>query len=108
MTFSAYSIRGFNCGEEGDCIPAELKLKCARFVETVKFVVYNRWGQDVYDYEGRIGNEVNSIYIDWDGKDDNGSELASGVYYFVAEVTFDTVDPAKQTQKIKGWVHLVR
>jgi hypothetical protein len=107
-TFSAYSIRGFDCGEEGDCIPAELRLKCARFVETVKFVVYNRWGQDVYEYEGRVGNEVNSIYIDWDGKDDKGTELASGVYYFVAEVTFDTVDPAKQTQKIKGWVHLVR
>jgi len=106
--FSAYSIRGFNCGEEGDCIPAELKLKCARFVQSVKFKVYNRWGQEVYDYEGRIGNEVNSIYIDWNGKDDKGTEMASGVYYFVAEVTFDTVDPGNQIKKIKGWVHLVR
>lgn len=107
-TFSAFSIRGFDCGEEGDCIPAELKLKCARFVETVNFVVYNRWGQEVYEYEGRIGSEVNTIYIDWNGKDNQGSDLASGVYYFVAEVTFDSVDPANQTKKIKGWVHLVR
>jgi hypothetical protein len=106
--FSAFSIRGFNCGEEGDCIPAELKMKCARFVQTVIFKVYNRWGQEVYTYDGRIGSEVNSIYIDWNGKDDNGSELASGVYYFVAEVTFDSVDPSSNTKKIKGWVHLVR
>ncbi len=107
-TFSAYSIRGLNCGEEGDCIPAELKMKCARFVQTVKFKVYNRWGQDVYTYDGRIGNEVSTIYIDWNGKDDNGRDLASGVYYFVAEVTFDSVDPSSNTKKIKGWVHLVR
>lgn len=107
--FSAYSTRGFNCGEEGeDCIPAEIKLKCARFVQSVKFKVYNRWGQEVYDYEGRIGNEVNTIYIDWDGRDSKGVELASGVYYFIAEVTFDAVDPANQIKKIKGWVHLIR
>jgi hypothetical protein len=107
-TFSAFSIRGLNCGEEGDCIPAELKMKCARFVQTVKFKVYNRWGQDVYTYDGRIGNEVSTIYIDWNGRDDNGRDLASGVYYFVAEVTFDSVDPSSNTKKIKGWVHLVR
>lgn len=107
-TFSAFSIRGFECGEEGDCIPAQLKLKCARFVESVKFVVYNRWGQEVFTYDGRIGDEVNTIYIDWNGKDEKGTDLASGVYYFVAEVTFDSVDPAKETKKIKGWVHLVR
>ncbi len=107
-TFSAYSIRGFNCGEEGDCIPAELKLKCARFVESVKFSVYNRWGQEVYTYEGNIRNEVNTIYIDWNGKDNSGVALTSAVYYFIAEVTFDLVDPANRTKKIKGWVHLIR
>jgi hypothetical protein len=106
--FSAYSLKGFDCGEEGDCVPAEIKMKCARFVQTVKFKVYNRWGQEVYSYEGRIGSEVNSIYIDWDGKDDKGSDMASGVYYYVAEVLFDTVNPANNVKKIKGWVHLVR
>ena len=106
--FSAYSLRGFDCGEGGECIPAELKFRCARFVQTVEFKVYNRWGQEVYQYDGRIGNEVNSIYIDWDGKDDKGTDMASGVYYYVAEVTFDSVDPETQTKKIKGWVHLVR
>ncbi|MGC3943151.1 MAG: gliding motility-associated C-terminal domain-containing protein [Chryseolinea sp.] len=105
--FSAYSIRGFDCGE-GDCIPAELRLKCARFVESVNFTVYNRWGQEVYSQFSRIGNDSQSIYIDWNGKDANRQDLTSGVYYYVAEVTFDTVDPANSTQMLKGWVHLIR
>jgi hypothetical protein len=98
--FSAYSIRGYECGEEG-CpdVPPQLTLKCARFVQSVSFTVYNRWGQEVYDYDGRVGDGENNIYIDWDGRDDKGTEMASGVYYYVAEVTFDSVDPANQTKK---------
>ena len=106
--FSAYSIRGFNCGEEGDCIPLELKEKCARFVQSVNFTVYNRWGQEVYNYSARIGSEQETIYIDWDGHDDKNTELSTGVYYYVAEVVFDSVDPNKNTQTLKGWIHLIR
>ena len=105
--FSAYSIRGFDCGE-GDCVPAELRLKCARFVQSVDFTVYNRWGQEVFTQYARIGNDTKSIYIDWNGKDANRQDLSSGVYYYVAEVTFDAVDPANNTQMLKGWVHLIR
>lgn len=105
--FSAYSIRGFDCGE-GDCIPAEIRLRCARFVESVNFTVYNRWGQEVFTQFSRIGNDTQSIYIDWNGMDMNNQELSSGVYYYVAEVTFDSVDPATATKSLKGWVHLIR
>ncbi|MEP6734490.1 MAG: gliding motility-associated C-terminal domain-containing protein [Chryseolinea sp.] len=108
--FSAFSIRGYECSEEGGCpdIPSELKLKCARFVQSVDFTVYNRWGEEVYNYFGRLGSETNSIYIDWNGKDDKGKDLNTGVYYFVAEVVFDSVDPKANTKKFKGWVHLIR
>ncbi len=106
--FSAYSLRGFDCGEEGDCIPAEIKLKCARFVQSVTFTVYNRWGQEVFEYFGRVGSETNSIYIDWNGQDEKGLDLSSGIYYFVAGVVFDSVDPSNNTKNIKGWVHLIR
>ena len=99
--FSAYSIRGFDCGE-GDCIPAELRLKCARFVEHVTFTVYNRWGQEVYSQVSRVGNDAQSIYIDWNGRDAARQELSSGVYYYVAEVTFDTIDPANQHPNLEG------
>jgi hypothetical protein len=106
--FSAFSTRGYNCGEAGDCIPPILKLKCARFVERVKFRVYNRWGKEVYSYEGRKGDEEKTIYIDWNGKDSGGVELATAIYYYVAEVTFDSVDPNNSVKTFKGWVHLYR
>lgn len=79
--------------------------KCARFVQAVSFRVYNRWGKEVYN---NAGDSERSIYIDWDGRGTDGTELAAGVYYYAAEVTFLVVDPAKRTQTFKGWVHLVR
>ncbi len=106
--FSAYSNREIigETGEEQQCItPAINKIKCARFVQRVNFRVYNRWGLEVYTYTS--GGE-RSIYIDWNGRDNSGGELTTGVYYYVAEVTFDLVDPTKRTQTIKGWVHLVK
>jgi hypothetical protein len=105
--FSAFNIRDYlkNCPNPEDCtIPQNLIEKCARFVDKVKFKVFNRWGQEVYSYES--GSE-NSIYIDWDGKDEGGVELAPAVYYYVAEVTFFTLDPNNKVKNFKGWVHLV-
>ncbi len=106
--FSAYSNRSLG-GEEtgGLCgvIPLESRAKCARFVEKVFLRIYNRWGKEVYKYES--GGE-RTIYVDWNGRDENGRELSTGVYYYVADVTFDSVDPAKQKQIIKGWVQLMR
>ena len=110
--FSAYSDRdtyGEN-GEpigEGDCTftPDASKAKCARFVEKVIVRIFNRWGKEVFSYES--GGE-RTIYVDWNGRGSDGGELSTGIYYYVAEVTFDSVDPEKQNQIIKGWVHLMR
>lgn len=105
--FSAYSDRTIEdefgntpCGKVENA-----NSRCARFVEKVEFTVFNRWGREVYSYES--GGE-RSIYIDWDGRDNNGKELSTGVYYYDAHVTFDVVDPAQKTKVIKGWVHLIR
>lgn len=106
--FSAYSDRNLS-GESGGGLcsvtPPESQAKCARFVDKVFVRIYNRWGKEVYSYES--GGE-RTIYVDWDGRDADGRELSTGVYYYVADVTFDSVDPAKQNQVIKGWVHLMR
>lgn len=108
--FSAYSDRISSEIGEGGIGPcgqdlADLRTRCARFVLGVEFSVFNRWGKQVYSYNS--GGE-RSIYLDWDGRDDNGKELTGGVYYYSADVTFDVVNPATQKQTFKGWVHLIR
>jgi hypothetical protein len=122
--FSAYSNREVS-GEVStggqECITSEAsKIKCARFVIRVEVKIYNRWGKEVYQYVAQNGSygsqngsgeeldNRNNIYVDWDGRAKDGSSLASGVYYYVANVTFDAIDPAKRNQTFKGWVHLLR
>jgi hypothetical protein len=107
-TFDAY---GFPY-EEGEEAPVcdtgdDDALRCARFVDRVDFKVYNRWGRKIYDYVGQRGNE-NSIYIKWDGRDNSGKELASGIYFYSADVTFSSTRRGGTVKTIKGWVHLIR
>jgi hypothetical protein len=110
--FSAYSNRDTH-GENGEGIggglctstPDKSKEKCARFVKKVLVKIFNRWGKEVFRYES--GGE-RTIYVDWNGRGSDGHELSTGIYYYVANVTFDSVDPEKQNQIIKGWVHLMR
>ncbi len=104
-TFSAFSDRVIiGEGGSGICVDVD-RSKCARFVRSVKLVVYNRWGKEVYRYES--GGE-RSIFIDWNGIDNNGVALSEGIYYYHAEVLFDLLDPEARIQNFKGWVHLMR
>lgn len=108
-TFGAYRRPEYYAkGEEGGLCGPVAPTKCARFVETVNFKVFNRWGKQVYSYRGANNDDQNDIYIDWDGRAEDGTDLATGVYYYVAEVRFVSVDPKKRNQIIKGWVHLIR
>jgi hypothetical protein len=107
--FSAFSDRDFQNEEGDECTtPLESKRKCPRFVQSVNFKVFNRWGKEVYTFQGRNGDEKNTIYIDWDGRDNSGIELSSGVYYYIAEVTFNVVEPSEKVKIFKGWMHLVK
>lgn len=78
--------------------------RCARFVERVQLRVFNRWGKEVYTY---ASDDINSIYINWDGRDANGKLLESAIYYYSADVDFRVIDPAHKHSRIKGTIHLV-
>ncbi|MCB0488343.1 MAG: gliding motility-associated C-terminal domain-containing protein [Cyclobacteriaceae bacterium] len=91
------------CGSKRDIV--DIRSKCARFVESVKFTVLDRWGKELYTYQS--GGE-RTIYINWDGHDNSGIEVPGGVYFYSAEVIFDVVDPSQKNKTYKGWVHLIR
>jgi hypothetical protein len=67
--------------------------------------VYDRWGKQIYE---QVDSKERSIYIRWNGRDNDGKEVPADVYYYRADVHYITVDPGKQLEIIKGWVHLVR
>ena len=80
---------------------------CPRFVESVRLKVFDRYGNEVFDFDSTSDPE-SSVLINWTGQTNSGSELPSGVYYYVADVQFDVLDPDIADEQITGWVHLLR
>lgn len=82
--------------------------KCSRFVRSVTFTVYDRWGgKEIYQYNSTLSTE-NNLFINWDGKDKNGVILPSGVYYYKATVVFDQLDPNNEPLEIRNWLKIIR
>jgi len=79
--------------------------KCPRFVNSLTFRLFNRWGKEVYS---TTSDGENSILINWDGRADNGAVLENGVYYYKVELQYDTNDPKTRSQSINGWVQILR
>lgn len=65
-------------------------------VEQMNIVIYNRWGHEVYSYNG--------LDLQWDGKSNQGQNLSEGVYFYF----ITTVDALGNTQKTNGEVSLYR
>ena len=81
------------------------QYRCPRFVRNVDFYLYDRYGKEVYN---NLNEDEKSILIKWDGKNNNGKEMPSGVYYYLAEVTFDVLNKDNQMQEFRGWLQLLR
>lgn len=82
--------------------------RCPRFVQAVRFVVYNRWGKEVYTYDTQEEDgQERSIYINWNGHDKNGNMLSAGTYYYIAYVTYDMLDPDRRNEELRGWVQIM-
>lgn len=78
---------------------------CPRFVESVEFEVYNRWGRPMF--------ETSSLSINWDGlirsgEETGGSEVTNGVYYYLAKVRFARLRRSDEAIQIKGWVQVLK
>ena len=72
-----------------------------RFVESVDFQVFNKWGNLVF--------ETNDPDLNWDGKNLNGKDLNEGVYYYSCRVFESRVVGVRQNPDIlKGWIELIR
>jgi gliding motility-associated-like protein len=81
------------------------QYKCPRFVESVDFYVYDRQGREIYS---NLNEAEKSTLIRWDGRNNQGQEMPSGVYFYVANVTFDVLDKDLQKADYRGWVQLLK
>jgi hypothetical protein len=104
--FSAF--REYEDGREMCRSIEDIRSRCPRFVESVVFRVFSRWGNEVFTFDSKTSNVENPIFINWDGRNSDNRELSSGIYYWVADVTFIMIDPKRRNKTYKGWVHLIR
>jgi gliding motility-associated-like protein len=84
--------------------PVQEFSKCPRFVQHVYLKIFNRWGKVVHEYQS---SEKNSVSINWNGRDRNGTLLESGIYFYVADVEFISIDPALKHKRVKGWLNIL-
>ncbi|MFN4146134.1 MAG: gliding motility-associated C-terminal domain-containing protein [Runella sp.] len=75
-------------------------MSCSLFIESVTFVVFNRWGVKVF--------ETSNPALNWDGRTSDGQELPSGSYFYQATVKFKSLQRESESVSIKGWVQLIR
>lgn len=81
-----------------------MNAQCPRFVKSVDFKVYNRWGVLLYEYQS--GGE-NTIYINWNGSDTSGNLLPAGMYYYSADVVYDILPSSEPERTLRGWVQIL-
>ena len=83
----------------GDGLNDEFLINTCDNLQPLTFQIFNRWGQLVYD----IKASPTGIWSAWDGKDQSGSDLPEGGYFYVIEVTQSGV-----TKQYKGSLTLLR
>jgi gliding motility-associated-like protein len=71
------------------------------FIDRIDFTVFNRWGQIVF--------KTSDPEINWDGRNQQGRELAEGTYYYTCryfERRVNGITPGPEL--LKGYIELIR
>ncbi|MEO5599832.1 MAG: gliding motility-associated C-terminal domain-containing protein [Cyclobacteriaceae bacterium] len=77
---------------------------CSRSVLQVDLKRFSRWGIEIFATS--ITSQDSPVF--WNGLNAAGREVSSGTYFYQAQVTFDTSNPAQRNQQVKGWVQVLR
>jgi hypothetical protein len=80
-----------------------LNNECSRFIDYMSLMIVNRAGKEIMSASS---SDIEKVY--WDGKDKEGRNMPSGVYYFIADVRLKYSLEKLETKQIRGWVMLVR
>ncbi len=75
-------------------------LDCPRGLQTVDFLVYNRYGAKIF--------QTTDLGINWNGNTSSGQPLPSGTYYYEVTVSFSTLQRTSPPVTYKGWIELLR
>ena len=71
-----------------------------KFVDSIEFVIYNRWGKEVY--------RTSDPDLGWDGNDqETGLPVSEGVYFYVCRVYSIRLDGLDETN-LKGSISIFR
>ena len=103
-TVSAPNV--FTPNGDPDEVNEEFFLTTENLAE-LRLIIFNRWGNVVYDY---TSSDVSNDNPSWNGRTDKGDELDEGVYFYKYEgVGFESVigDPGIEIQG-QGFLHLIR
>lgn len=72
-----------------------------QIISEFKIVVFNRWGNVVYD--------TTDPYVQWDGKSQQTKlKCSPATYFYVAEIKYLTPDCGEWSQRLQGSVSIVR
>jgi len=72
-----------------------------RFINNIRFKVYNRWGNLMF--------ETSDPQINWDGTNRSGKPVDEGVYYYTCDIfnsELQGLDSIKES--LEGFIHLIR
>ncbi|MFT4032927.1 MAG: gliding motility-associated C-terminal domain-containing protein [Siphonobacter sp.] len=78
-------------------------MNCPRFVKSIHFTVYNRWGVKIFE-------RSDDPQIHWDGRTKDGKLVSAGTYYYEAQVYYQRLNQATESKPTayKGWIQVIR